>query len=372
MRISDLRKNGCFRGYDLSRFTPCSLRAYEPLKPLLTSRCDSDPVFYVHQGHLPTHMRSLRLSRYTDQRLTRHAPARARRLMVTGGVLALFLVSVLCFLLSLYYWGNKGYDATPSLEDPESKVSTAYDKFKPERINIKRNNTLQEIKIKANYESIVNYKNALRNHSVRLRCSAGTCPAYSAFRFKSSCYQGRCQCNGENYQQKNCLPKYGDCYIEERNDSPFGVYNGGIRPTVYSCRSATSGGNKVHVFSNFGNSASNETTVEISGDSPDPVSVVLSNYHKVHWRVIVRGTLVPNIYLVSRHHLRRSTVRVETERGVPGPPVNRVFSHVGYGEDQYGGHTVSLLRTVSQRVGHISSFTGVASADRWTVNLDTL
>lgn len=98
------------------------------LQPLLTSRCDSDPVFYVHQGHLPTHMRSLRLSRYTDQRLTRHAPARARRLMVTGGVLALFLVSVLCFLLSLYYWGNKGYDAPPSLEDPESTVSTVYDK----------------------------------------------------------------------------------------------------------------------------------------------------------------------------------------------------------------------------------------------------
>lgn len=46
---------------------------------------------------------------------------------------------------------------------------------------------------------------ALPNHSVKLRCSAGTCPAYSAFRFKSSCYQGRCQCNGENYQQKNCL-----------------------------------------------------------------------------------------------------------------------------------------------------------------------
>lgn len=126
------------------------------------------------------------------------------------------------------------------------------------------------------------------------------------------------------------------------------------------------------MFSNFGNSASNETTVEISGDSPDPVSVVLSNYHKVHWRVVLRGTVVPNIYLVSRHHLRRSTVRVETERGEPGPPVNRVFSHVGYGEDQYGGHTVSLLRAVSQRVGHISSFTGVASADRWTINLDTL
>lgn len=97
----------------------------------------------------------------------------------------------------------------------------------------------------------------------------------------------------------NFTAKYGDCYIEERNDSPVGVYNGGIPPTVYSCRSATSGGNKVHVFSNFGNSASNETTVEISGDSPDPVSVVLSNYHKVHWRVVLRGTLVPNIYLVS-------------------------------------------------------------------------
>lgn len=97
----------------------------------------------------------------------------------------------------------------------------------------------------------------------------------------------------------NFTAKYGDCYIEERNDSPVGVYNGGIRPTVYSCRSAANGRNKVHVFSNFGNSASNETTVEISGDSLDPVSVVLSNYHKVHWRVVQRGTLVPNIYLVS-------------------------------------------------------------------------
>lgn len=93
--------------------------------------------------------------------------------------------------------------------------------------------------------------------------------------------------------------KYGDCYIEERNDSPVGVYSGGIRPTVYSCRSAADGENKVHVFSNFGNSASNETMVEISGDSPGLVSVVLSNYHKVHWRVIVKGALVPNIYLVS-------------------------------------------------------------------------
>lgn len=40
--------------------------------------------------------------------------------------------------------------------------------FKPERINIERNNTLEKIKIKANYESIVNYKNgkliSLVNH----------------------------------------------------------------------------------------------------------------------------------------------------------------------------------------------------------------
>lgn len=101
------------------------LKSYLSLQPLLTSRCDSDPVFYVHQGHLPTHMQSLRLSRHTDQRLTRHAPARVHRLLVTGGVVGLFLVSVLCFLVSLYYWENKGYDAPPSLEDPESKVSTA-------------------------------------------------------------------------------------------------------------------------------------------------------------------------------------------------------------------------------------------------------
>lgn len=32
MRISDLRKNGCFRGYSLPKFTLDSSSIYEPLK----------------------------------------------------------------------------------------------------------------------------------------------------------------------------------------------------------------------------------------------------------------------------------------------------------------------------------------------------
>jgi hypothetical protein len=54
------------------------------------------------------------------------------------------------------------------------------------------------------------------------------------------------------------------------------------------------------VISNFGNSQSNETTVEIFGDSVNatPVTIVLSNYHRVKWRVVLKGTIVQKIFLV--------------------------------------------------------------------------
>lgn len=97
----------------------------------------------------------------------------------------------------------------------------------------------------------------------------------------------------------NFIVKYGDCYIEEKNDSFVGVYNGGICFIVYFCWLVVNGRNKVYVFSNFGNSVSNEMIVEIFGDFFDFVFVVLLNYYKVYWRVIVWGMLVLNIYLVS-------------------------------------------------------------------------
>lgn len=48
--------------------------------------------------------------------------------MVIGGVFVLFFVFVLCFLLLLYYWGNKGYDVLFFLEDVELKVFIVNDK----------------------------------------------------------------------------------------------------------------------------------------------------------------------------------------------------------------------------------------------------
>lgn len=76
-------------------------------------------------------------------------------------------------------------------------------------------------------------------------------------------------------------------------------------------------------------------------------------------------------FQISHHHLRWSSVTVETaDTSDPHPPVEKVFSQVGYGEDRYGGHTADLLKTVNQRIGHMSSFTGVASADRWRIYLN--
>ena len=84
------------------------------LQPLLTTKFDSDPVFYLQQSHLPSHMRSLRLSRHTDQRAVRHAPSKLRQALVTVAVIIAFVLSLACFSLSLYYWRIKE-DSTPSI-----------------------------------------------------------------------------------------------------------------------------------------------------------------------------------------------------------------------------------------------------------------
>lgn len=58
----------------------------------------------------------------------------------------------------------------------------------------------------------------------------------------------------------------------------------------------------MHVISSFGNSQSNETTVEIFGDSMNstPATIVLSNYHRVKWRVVLKDTHVVKIFLVRK------------------------------------------------------------------------
>ena len=99
----------------------------------------------------------------------------------------------------------------------------------------------------------------------------------------------------------------------------------------------------------------------------------IDTYHILFYRCCCNYTVyLYRVFQVSYHQLRRSTVRVETGPGASPPPVQKLFSRVGYGEDRHGGHTVTLLRTVNSRVGPVSSFTGTYMADRWTVDLNTL
>nr|XP_022344737.1 uncharacterized protein LOC111137545 [Crassostrea virginica] len=286
MRISDLRKNGCFRGYNLSGWSQTSPARYEHLKPLLTTKFDSDPVFYLQQSHLPSHMRSLRLSRHTDQRAVRHVPSKLRQALVTVAVIIAFVLSLACFSLSLYYWRVKE-ESTPSIRQ-DGHESTGIPSAQSTGEN---NKTIQKIK---DITKLVKHKKGIVKYlDSRLRCSSVTCPAYSAFRFRSSCIHGTCQCKGDNYQRTSCLPKYGDCHIEEKatTNGSVRVYNKGEQPPVFACRSSTDVTQHVHVISSFGNGGRNETTVEISGNSKftTPVTVVLSNYQQINWRVVSKG-----------------------------------------------------------------------------------
>ena len=78
------------------------------------------------------------------------------------------------------------------------------------------------------------------------------------------------------------------------------MYNKGEQPPVFACRSSTDVTQHVHVISSFGNGGRNETTVEISGNSKftTPVTVVLSNYQQINWRVVVQGAVIRQIFLV--------------------------------------------------------------------------
>ncbi|XP_062598833.1 uncharacterized protein LOC134260279 [Saccostrea cucullata] len=369
MRIHDFRKNGCFRNYNLSRFTLGSSSIYEPLKPIESTGCNGDPVFYVHQGHLPTHMRSLRLSGHTALQADRHTSSPTRRILLTAVVTALFFVSLLCFFLSIHIWRTKEGDETVMTTlSPELNKTTS-------NITMISQKEISQAVLK---NGITNHRKAPLIYNNRKSCSANVCKMYSAFRFKSSCFHGYCQCSGEGYQKQNCLPKYGDCYIQEGKRRFVDALIKGKKSTMYSCHSPISLDTKdnLHVISIFSNSQSEETVLELFGNSsdPTPVSIVLSNYQKVKWRVILKGVVVKKFYLISLHHLKWSSVKIEDSRGsaMAAPPVEKLFSQVGYGEDRWGGHTVDLLKTINQHIAPVSTFHGVATADKWRIHLNKL
>ncbi|XP_061166346.1 uncharacterized protein LOC133175262 [Saccostrea echinata] len=369
MRIKDFRKNGCFRNYNLSRFTLGSSSIYEPLKHIETTGCNGDPVFYVHQGHLPTHMRSLRLARHTGLQTDRCTSSPTRRILMTAALTALFFVSLLCFFLSIHIWRTKEGDTTEiTTLRPELNKTTPAIKMNSER-------KISNIIFK---NSITKRKTASLKYNTRKSCVNNACRMYSAFQFKASCSHGYCQCSGDGYQKQNCLPKYGDCYIQEGKRRFVDALIQGKKSTMYSCQSPLSINTeeKIHVISTFSNSQSDETIVEIFGNSTNliPVTIVLSNYQKVKWRVILEGVVVKKFYLISHHNLKRSSVEIQDSQGdaIAPPAVEKLFSQVGYGEDRFGGHTVDLLKTINQLIGPVSTFHGVATADRWRLQLNKL
>ncbi|XP_069106669.1 uncharacterized protein [Argopecten irradians] len=216
---------------------------------------------------------------------------------------------------------------------------------------------------------------SVRDKSLRRTPCRKVCWDFSAFKFRSKCMGGFCTCDGEGYNSDTCLPDVEGCHIQADDVTYSRAAINSRRISTYNCKQTSSEESAVHVFSVFGMGDSEETVVELHGHkSNSGITVVLSSYLKVNWRVRVQKEVrIRSIVLMQTSNSGNSDIVIDerlftTDR----PEIVSYRQQSGYGDDREGGHTVQLLQAVSQDVGHITTFTGSKYADYFSLNLDLL
>ncbi|KAK3104027.1 hypothetical protein FSP39_023760, partial [Pinctada imbricata] len=211
----------------------------------------------------------------------------------------------------------------------------------------------------------------------RMYCNS-VCHQYSAFRFRSSCQQHKCKCQGRGYQHESCLPKVRGCVIQKDSSTFAHAKFQQKEQSIFSCIAYNTLGPEVHVLSNYGNTHKGRTEVHVTGNrtNSSEIVLVLANYQKVKWNLRIQNSVnIQKVYLVSNKNLRRSRVSIEVQHDgeiVSKTEIVKIFSHVGYGEDRFGGHTRELLETINKQIGHVTSFSGTSNANYWSMNLEKM
>ncbi|ESO83613.1 hypothetical protein LOTGIDRAFT_236472 [Lottia gigantea] len=324
--------------------------------------CGSDKdenydIYTITAEPLPSHMRSLipAPTRQIEAVVTEVKMTNRHRLRYILLTVLVFIISLVLLSVSLYI----GFHQSPK--------PTQIQHLSEE--NPKINHTLiTDITVHSSLQHSPKTQEVYPSYITRTPC-INECWAYAAFRFKSQCVKGLCQCQGSYYDPLTCLPHVEDCNIIANSPSVAKASLHGRAQKTFTCQTSRKKESDVYVLSIFGNHRSLATNVKINGDTAKPKVLVLVNYHPINWQIQMNSSVhIEKLVLVSFNHLSRTNVyftNAETK-----PSIKRLFSLTGYGQDRFGGHTPELLKNLVHEFGSISSFTGTSHADNWELNFN--
>lgn len=346
-------------------------------------------VYTITDDSLPSHMRSLLPSheQHVHDLLTLERTRRRLRHVIVGLSLLLTLAMLVALTLVFSLRVKAADPATvqrglPQFAVPEALegVSQITEVDTEVKVSLMGNNRRDD-------HSLLQwpvYSHSAGADEQRTPCLRD-CWAYAAFRFRSECNQGYCQCRGDNYNPLTCLPEYKSCVIRRQPvHEGLATYQAKTQ-TTYGCRAPPSQPGHVHVVSLFGNHRSPTTHLTLRGQSAKGSTLVLVSYHFVKWTVHLPTTSVlSRVYVISMKTQLESDciefqwlpaadqAQPETTDSLAHPEVKVHFrmALTGYGEDKNGGHTPKLLQYVDEILGPVTSFLGAAHADIITLDLD--
>ncbi|KAL4221184.1 G-protein coupled receptor Fz Smo [Mactra antiquata] len=196
------------------------------------------------------------------------------------------------------------------------------------------------------------------------------CTMYGHNKFISNCISGYCECQGQYYQLKSCLPTVNGCTINKeyysRNTFLWHAaatsYTCSVKSTITDTKTVDK---KIYIVSIHGNHFEKSTAVRIVDNSSktDNITLVLASHFPVKWEIDPRNTSVSNIVLLSDQELTASQVTLTSQNGDVTPEVKHMFTPVGFGDDRHS-YTVEMLQSVTENIGPITKFLGADFADK--------
>ncbi|XP_060069294.1 uncharacterized protein LOC132549384 [Ylistrum balloti] len=200
------------------------------------------------------------------------------------------------------------------------------------------------------------------------------CWDFSAFKFRSTCMNGFCRCEGHGYNSDTCLPDVDGCVMQSEEVLYADASINGKSVSNYNCKQRSSEGNAIHVFSVFGLGDFSATTIDLKGtNTDDDITIILASYQKMNWIVRVdEGVRIGKIIMMQTLNLGNSDVVIDGLYTGKSPIVSFYRRQSGYGDDRDGGHTVQLIQTITKEVGRITTFTGSKYVDHFSLNLDKI
>ncbi|XP_041378444.1 uncharacterized protein LOC121390647 [Gigantopelta aegis] len=347
-----------------------SLTTYVPLR-FADDNDSTYNVYTIASRSYPSHIRSLlpaSENHMAEYMALEKARRRLRNVIISLMVFAISVALLAVSLVIVFQKDSANEMEINTQENGRPVISWQRTEVLVETLNVTSTSEADQSKTPSNRKSQSAVVATLQD--TRSKC-VGECWAYAAFRFRSTCENGFCRCNGRHYNRLTCLPSFSGCDVERNYRGLVLAKLRGVKQNVFGCRAKRKHATNFHILSIFGNHRASTTEVRITGNSSTPAVLVLVNYHPVTWKVTSdQSAAIRKVVLVSYNHLSKSNILLADLKKDTEPEVARLVSQTGYGEDKFGGHTPELLETIEKMVGSFETFSGTSHADYWEIGLD--